>query len=155
IEPTPSGGRDGSLRSAMGWRASIGAGGFILTSNEVPLGKEHAMRTGGYVLALAVLPIGALASGWGPSSLGRAVDASVGADARADASVDAPVLPPAADAGPSGCNLLPVTLRDFHLSHPDFEHFTSDAVTPGLVKPDLGADGTPTYAPPGPTICTT
>jgi fibro-slime domain-containing protein len=56
---------------------------------------------------------------------------------------------------PNGCNLLPVILRDFRVSHPDFEHFTSDAVTPGLVEAELGADGTPTYAHPGGTICTT
>lgn len=66
------------------------------------------------------------------------------------------------DDGPDGapnpavdCNVLPVTVRDFHKTHPDFEHFTSDAVTPGLVKAALGADGTPDYAPAGPTVCTT
>ena len=70
---------------------------------------------------------------------------------------------PAADARPpgdgggaaTGCNLLPVTVRDVRLAHPDFESFTSDAVTPGLVEPTLGADGTPVYAPAGPTVCTT
>jgi fibro-slime domain-containing protein len=62
--------------------------------------------------------------------------------------------PPPGDGGP-GCNVLPVTVRDFRIAHPDFEHFTSDAVTTGLVLPALGADGTPTYAHAGPTICTT
>jgi len=113
------------------------------------------MRTRGYLLALAVLPIGALATGCGPSPRAHAVDATpAGADARVDPPADAYVLPPFPDAGPS-CNVLPVTLRDFHMSHPDFEHFTSDAVTTGLVLPDLGADGTPTYAAAGATICTT
>jgi fibro-slime domain-containing protein len=62
--------------------------------------------------------------------------------------------PPRGDAGP-GCNVLPVTVRDLRISHPDFEHFTSDAVIPGLVEPQLGADPTPTYAHAGPTLCTT
>jgi fibro-slime domain-containing protein len=65
---------------------------------------------------------------------------------------------PGADAGtgPGGggpdCAKLPVTLRDFQISHPDFEEpdGLSDFVQPGLVKPDLGADGTPVYAPDGP-----
>jgi fibro-slime domain-containing protein len=64
------------------------------------------------------------------------------------------VVPPFADAGP-GCSVLPVKVRDFHKTHPDFEHFTSDAVTTGLVQATLGADKTPTYAPAGATICTT
>jgi len=71
---------------------------------------------------------------------------------------DARIRPDAAplgDGGGSICNLLPVTVRDFKISHPDFEHFTSDAITPGLVLAELAADGTPEYAHPGPTICTT
>lgn len=56
---------------------------------------------------------------------------------------------------PVDCNALPVTVRDFHLTHPDFEHFTSDEVTTGIVESELGADHTPVYAPAGPTICTT
>lgn len=63
--------------------------------------------------------------------------------------------PPVADADLTACARLPVIVRDFKFSHPDFEHFTTDMVTTGLVQPDLGADGTPTYAPAGATACTT
>ena len=53
------------------------------------------------------------------------------------------------------CSDLIATIRDFHITHPDFEHFTSDMVTPGIVQSTLGSDGTPVYAPAGATICTT
>ncbi len=36
------------------------------------------------------------------------------------------------------------TIRDFQASHPDFEDFLGD--DPGIVLPDLGADGKPVYA---------
>ncbi len=39
---------------------------------------------------------------------------------------------------------LPVTLRDFQISHPDMQHVIT--VDPGIVEPDLGADGLPVYA---------
>ena len=76
----------------------------------------------------------------------------------ASGSIDAVISPDAplvefADAAP--CNQLHATIRDFHKTHPDFEHFTSDAVTPGLVATTLGADHTPRYAPQGATVCTT
>lgn len=45
------------------------------------------------------------------------------------------------------------TIRDFHSTHPDFEHYTGTAT--GLVKPQLGTDGTPDYAPAGATSVTT
>jgi len=112
------------------------------------------MRTGWHSMSVVVIQIAALApSACGPSAVGD-VDAMPTA---ADASPDAYVPPPPPDdSGPlTRCNELPVTLRDFRVSHPDFEHFTSDAVTTGLVLPDLGADGTPTYAPTGATVCTT
>ncbi len=97
-------------------------------------------------LALAVT-----AAGCGPSPGGDDDDGD-GIDA---ATTPPDARPPNGDGAPNGCNLLPVTMRDFRLSHPDFEAFLSDEVTPGLVQPMLGADGTPTYAPAGATICTT
>ncbi len=51
------------------------------------------------------------------------------------------------------CGSLPATIRDFRFHSPsDFEdpEGNSDNFSPGLVKADLGADGTPVYAPPGP-----
>ncbi|HTJ81935.1 MAG TPA: fibro-slime domain-containing protein [Polyangiaceae bacterium] len=45
--------------------------------------------------------------------------------------------------GLCGTNLTG-TIRDFQISHPDFEDFLGD--DPGIVLPDLGADGKPVYA---------
>jgi fibro-slime domain-containing protein len=47
--------------------------------------------------------------------------------------------------------LLDATIRDFSLSHPDFEDYGGNAAYKGLVKPDLGPDMKPVYANPGPT----
>ncbi|HFE45313.1 MAG TPA: fibro-slime domain-containing protein [Nannocystis exedens] len=46
---------------------------------------------------------------------------------------------------------LKVTIRDFTSAHPDFESYTGDKATTGLVKTDLGGDDKPVYANPGPT----
>ena len=46
---------------------------------------------------------------------------------------------------------LQVTIRDFTSAHPDFESYTGDKATTGLVKTDLGGDDKPVYANPGPT----
>ncbi len=106
------------------------------------------MRTSWHRLSSALISLGTLApTGCGPST-GTAVGA--GPDAT-PIGVDSGAQPPTGD----GCSVLPVTVRDFRISHPDFEHFRSDAVTTGLVLPTLGADGTPTYAHAGPTLCTT
>jgi fibro-slime domain-containing protein len=74
----------------------------------------------------------------------------------------APVTLPDAAAGitppaTATCGRLMARVRDFRTTHPDFE---KDALNygilyPGLVKGDLGADGKPVYAPPGPTPTTT
>ncbi len=40
--------------------------------------------------------------------------------------------------------MLPVTIRDFQASHPDFESYIG--VDPGIVLPDLGPDQKPVYA---------
>ncbi|MFO0591917.1 MAG: fibro-slime domain-containing protein [Polyangiaceae bacterium] len=50
-----------------------------------------------------------------------------------------------------GCNILVGVVRDFKGAdepggHPDFESFSGDAETPGLVAPNLGADDKPVYA---------
>jgi len=52
----------------------------------------------------------------------------------------------------ANCGLLMATLRDFKDDHPDMEK-TIQTVR-GLVKPDLGADDKPVYAPGGPTAVT-
>lgn len=37
------------------------------------------------------------------------------------------------------------TIRDFSISHPDFQAFSNDVATPGLVQPTLGPDGKPVW----------
>jgi len=65
-----------------------------------------------------------------------------------DASAAAPP-----DAGTSAaCGMLMATLRDFKDDHPDFEKVIM--TVRGLVKPDLGADDKPAYAPGGSTPVT-
>lgn len=88
---------------------------------------------------------------------GPAPSAGDDGDDTADATPGAPDADtrPRIDGGGDACSQLPIKVRDFHKTHPDFERFTSDAVTPGLVQAALGADGTPSYAPTGPTVCTT
>ncbi len=107
------------------------------------------MTRAAWALAAAVA-----AAACGPSPGGDGD--SVGADAAAGVP-DARDPAPPGDGGdaPADCNLLPVRVRDFRVTHPDFERFTSNAVTPGLVEAMLGADGTPTYAHAGGTVCTT
>jgi fibro-slime domain-containing protein len=87
-----------------------------------------------------------------PDGMIAVVDASAGNDA-AVVSTDAGNNNNNADFG--NCSELVATIRDFHKTHPDFEHFTSDMVTPGIVQSTLGTDGKPVYAPAGATICTT
>ncbi|MBK8260894.1 MAG: fibro-slime domain-containing protein [Nannocystis sp.] len=50
---------------------------------------------------------------------------------------------------------LGVVIRDFSSAHPDFETFTGDNATTGLVKQLLGPDKKPAYAHPGGTSQTT
>jgi fibro-slime domain-containing protein len=58
-------------------------------------------------------------------------------------------------AGPPEVPVLAGRVRDFSMSHPDFEKFVDD--DPGIVEPQLGADGKPVYAagPDGKTPTTT
>ena len=70
-----------------------------------------------------------------------------------------PEVPPAPpDAAPAlACGALVASVRDFKTSHPDFE---KDALNVGvlflgLVEPELGPDGKPVHAAPGPTPTTT
>jgi len=46
---------------------------------------------------------------------------------------------------------LSATIRDFDVSHPDFETYAGDAAYPGLVKDLLGTDNKPVYAHGGAT----
>lgn len=45
------------------------------------------------------------------------------------------------------CDGLEATVRDFQISHPDFETFTGDGASVGLVMTTLGADQTPVFDP--------
>jgi len=53
---------------------------------------------------------------------------------------------------PPACGSITATVRDFHASHPDMEAFLGSLT--GIVEPDLGSDGLPVYAHPGPTAVT-
>ncbi len=76
---------------------------------------------------------------------------------------DSAAEPDATPSGPDGgggsidpnnpaCGELEATIRDFQVAHSDFEEpdGNSDVSVAGLVQSQLGADGTPVYAPPGP-----
>jgi fibro-slime domain-containing protein len=61
-------------------------------------------------------------------------------------------------AGPDGCNpVLTGRVRDFKAAeeaggHPDFETFSGDDASPGIVEDLLGSDHKPVYKPNGPMI---
>jgi fibro-slime domain-containing protein len=58
--------------------------------------------------------------------------------------------PPGADLPPmtgEDCEELVATIRDFSVSHPDFEDYTGDTAYTGLVLPTLGGDGRPQHDP--------
>jgi len=45
-----------------------------------------------------------------------------------------------------GCEpVLDALIRDFRVAHPDFQAFSADVATPGLVQPTLGPDGKPVF----------
>ncbi len=56
--------------------------------------------------------------------------------------------------GNGDCAALHATVRDFKVSHPDFEHFATNFVATGLVQPLLDGNSKPVYAPAGATACT-
>ncbi|HEY8379037.1 MAG TPA: fibro-slime domain-containing protein, partial [Nannocystis sp.] len=65
-------------------------------------------------------------------------------------------LPDTTGFDPPECNpVLKATIRDFKVSHPDFESYTGNAAYKGLVQPDLGPDKKPVYAHAGGTPQTT
>lgn len=81
---------------------------------------------------------------------------STSSEGSATAAVDADTVGPIFDvASPPGgdlptmtgedCGQLIATIRDFSVSHPDFEDYTGDMAYTGLVLPDLGGDGRPQH----------
>ena len=75
------------------------------------------------------------------------------------ASFTVPEVPPAApptDSAPAECGRLVATVRDFRSAHADFEkqNLNVARLFPGLVRPELGADGKPVHAAAGPTAAT-
>ncbi|MBZ0235934.1 MAG: fibro-slime domain-containing protein [Deltaproteobacteria bacterium] len=108
----------------------------------------------GSAVAGVALSLVALAAACGPSERPGDGDGD-GGDGDGDArAVDAP-----GGGGDGGevpiddCNALRATIRDFQPStHADFQPPSeSDVAYPGLVRPMLGADGKPVYAPAGAT----
>ncbi len=63
--------------------------------------------------------------------------------------------PPRDFGPPESCDDLEATIRDFRSDHPDFQAFTGDGPTTGLVEAMLGADGKPVHAAAGATSQTT
>jgi fibro-slime domain-containing protein len=47
--------------------------------------------------------------------------------------------------GPDCGQSVVATIRDFRVEHPDFQAFSADVATPGLVESSLGPDGKPVY----------
>ena len=48
--------------------------------------------------------------------------------------------------GPDCDQTVLAIIRDFQVSHPDFQAYSNDVATPGLVLPQLGQDGKPVYS---------
>ncbi|MFV8753187.1 fibro-slime domain-containing protein [Nannocystaceae bacterium ST9] len=44
------------------------------------------------------------------------------------------------------CGAIVATIRDMQLGHPDFQTFSNDVATPGLVQTTLGVDGKPVFS---------
>jgi fibro-slime domain-containing protein len=49
------------------------------------------------------------------------------------------------DDTPECGQFVPAVIRDFRQDHPDFQDFSGDVATPGLVAPGLGPDGDPVF----------
>jgi fibro-slime domain-containing protein len=54
--------------------------------------------------------------------------------------------PTTGDTSDGECAAILATLRDMPLSHPDFQTFSNDVATPGLVQPTLGVDDKPVFS---------
>lgn len=50
------------------------------------------------------------------------------------------------DDTPDDCVTIVATIRDFAVEHPDFQDFSADVATPGLVELMLGPDGKPVFS---------
>ncbi len=89
------------------------------------------------------------ASGIASLSAGQTSSSSSGGDESSDIKLD---LAPgsdmfAGDGGTEECDGLEATIRDFQASHPDFETYTGNGASVGLVLAQLGADQTPQHNP--------
>lgn len=54
--------------------------------------------------------------------------------------------PTTGDTSEPECATIVATVRDMQLGHPDFQTFSNDVATPGLVLPTLGNDGNPVFS---------
>jgi fibro-slime domain-containing protein len=59
--------------------------------------------------------------------------------------------PGSGGSGAACSGILPATIRDFQIAHPDFEDYGGSTAYTGLVQNDLGPDDKPVYASGGPT----
>jgi fibro-slime domain-containing protein len=93
-------------------------------------------------------------AGSGPGSGGAGANGSGGVRQDAGFVFNLPDGGPLAAGGDAGasCGVLMAIVRDFKDDHPDMEK--TIATVKGIVKPDLGSDDKPVYAPAGPTSVT-
>ncbi len=54
--------------------------------------------------------------------------------------------PTTGDTSDPECATIQATIRDFKQDHPDFQDFSADVATPGLVQPTLGPDQKPVFS---------
>lgn len=103
---------------------------------------------GGLMIAVPVDMGGAAAAG-APIMLTNLIQTEVGGYQRGDELVPGATDMPATIAGNDGCGVIVGVVRDFNTvapgKHPDFESFSGDDVTRGLVLPDLDANRKPVY----------
>lgn len=55
-------------------------------------------------------------------------------------------MPTTGDTSDGECAVIIATIRDMPITHPDFQTFSNDVATPGLVQPMLGGDAKPVFS---------
>jgi len=97
----------------------------------------------------------ATATGSGSTSMTTTASTSATSGIRFDIPQDPTSATAASDTDAEECGGLRASIRDFREDHPDFEAFSGDDATVGLVEAMLGADRKPVHAAAGPTSQTT
>jgi fibro-slime domain-containing protein len=141
FNPGPAG--SAVVHATAGAAGSTGAGGSVYISGTAGMrqtsgaGGTGPTFTGGGPGNPVPIPAGYTMADIGAYKLGAEVPANGGTTM--------------IDTAPMGCYQVVGVVRDFQgcneaMPHPDFEHFSGGAQSPGLVAPMLGADRKPVYA---------